>query len=483
VSVHDDDAIFFFFFFFLDISPYVLIYIKFYCVWMCSGGGGGRLSLEGTVSSQLSLPGGVSLGAQFSAAGKGDITVTQLLTHTAGFAPDPSPNWWQAAFGCASALALPHPVQDRSCALNITRDWLATPLAAAPGSRYVYSDLSMITLSQVIGAVAATRGLVAAGDCSAQCPCPRVFDTADTDAVARGSQLVCVYEALARRWIADDLALTSTRFMPGDADRDRCAPEWRDRVFQKQVIRGSVSDGNAYASGGVAGHAGLFSTAAELGKIVEAIAFPKSGGTSSGGITTLDPAAVARFLAPQDAAFSSRALGWDTNAAPHGGSNCGTMTVGKTATHTGYTGTLICIDTARQLVVVLLTNRAFPDDAEKAEIGTARKQFTTAVTEAFDDWVADGGNGSGSGSGSGGKGDDKKGGSNATPALHKTVFAILVALFLVTGAGLAIVLYRYVKAKRAREIEREQGILLVDQSFARFRSGTLDDNGEFDEFE
>ena len=140
---------------------------------------------------------------------------------------------------------------------------------------------------------------------------------------------------------------------------------------------GRVSDGNSYALGGIAGHAGLFATAADVLAVGRALMW----GTPR---RLVNATTVGTFTTVHNLTQSARALGWDTNAP---GVNtyrgCGNLSA-RTFTHTGYTGTQICNDPERQIVTVLLTNRVYPsaDDASEVRIHRLRQRFNDAVAAA-----------------------------------------------------------------------------------------------------
>jgi CubicO group peptidase (beta-lactamase class C family) len=146
------------------------------------------------------------------------------------------------------------------------------------------------------------------------------------------------------------LGMTDTRFTPDTADatlRRRIAPTTYDSI--RGLLRGTVHDGNAWAIGGVSGHAGLFSTARDLAIFAQLLL---NGGTY-GDVRILSPQTIARWTAPQQAS-GSRALGWDTPAPQ---SSAGRYFSPRSFGHTGFTGTSIWMDPERGLFVVLLTNR------------------------------------------------------------------------------------------------------------------------------
>ncbi|MEW5929134.1 MAG: serine hydrolase domain-containing protein [Gemmatimonadota bacterium] len=176
---------------------------------------------------------------------------------------------------------------------------VATPLQSAPGTRVVYSDVNMVVLFAAVER--------AAGE-----PLP----------------------GLLRRRVWEPLGMASTGFSPGAGCR-ACAPTGRSRAF-----RGLVHDPIARRLGGVAGNAGLFSTAHDLGRFAAMLA----GGGTLDGVRVLKPETVREFTRRQPGA-RTRALGWDTR--------------GPAFQHTGFTGTSLWVDPERGVWTVLLTNRTY----------------------------------------------------------------------------------------------------------------------------
>lgn len=143
-------------------------------------------------------------------------------------------------------------------------------------------------------------------------------------------------------------------------------------TFRNRIIQGEVQDENASVLGGVAGHAGLFSTAENVAIFAQAML--------QGGSPILRPETIALFTrresTPQG---TTRALGWDTPSTP---SQSGKYFGPRSYGHLGYTGTSLWIDPDRQLSITLLTNRTWPDCANQA-IKQVRPQFHDAIIEVL----------------------------------------------------------------------------------------------------
>jgi len=142
-------------------------------------------------------------------------------------------------------------------------------------------------------------------------------------------------------------------------------------TLRNRIIQGEVQDENAYVLGGVAPHAGLFSTAQDVATFAHAIL--------QGGEPILRPETIALFAARNATPGSSRALGWDTPSSPsQSGKHFGPNSYG----HLGYTGTSLWIDPDRELSVILLTNRTWPDCSNQ-DIKQVRPKFHDSVVEAL----------------------------------------------------------------------------------------------------
>jgi len=333
----------------------------------------------------------------FSAADerKSRIEILHLLTHTAGFPPDPTPvSFCAPSFGCPETEEPPRnrtltfSCQSRSYGAIISQN-----LDRAPGEAFVYSDISMMTLSLVVGYHARKHHLISQDDLRSDC-----LAAAQIERVANKIDPIdqCYFEAFTRLNIFEPVANASLSnaffgFRP-DQFATRCAPTWNDTKadfpgecvlpFRERVLQGEVSDGNAYALGGVAGHAGVFAGVRELVDFLGMILY-----ASSDSVLGITKETAHLFTTVWNASQSSRALGWDTNDyATNTYRGCGNLS-SQTFTHTGYTGTQLCADPANNVMTVLLTNRVYPraDDESKTKIHTIRMKLNNVVADMLRD--------------------------------------------------------------------------------------------------
>jgi CubicO group peptidase (beta-lactamase class C family) len=214
---------------------------------------------------------------------------------------------------------------------------LRVPLTAAPGSRAEYSDIGFILLGQAIEKLS-------------------------------GEPL----DQFCQREIFAKLNLAPTCFNPPASLKLGIPPTEYDRTFRHRLIQGEVNDENASVMGGVAAHAGCFSTVLDVSVFAQCML---RGGTPLVKKETLEI-----FTRRQDSpAGTSRALGWDTPSQP---SQSGRYFSSRSYGHLGYTGTSLWIDPDRQLSVTLLTNRTWPDRGSQS-IKQFRPAFHDAVIEAL----------------------------------------------------------------------------------------------------
>jgi len=286
----------------------------------------GKIGLDDPVRRHL--PG-------FGGGGREKVTIEHLLTHSSGLPA------WRPLFREA---------RTREEALALV---LATPLSDAPGTVERYSDLGAILL----------------GECAMR---------------AGGMPLA----ALAWSLVFEPLAMRDTGFRPPASEMARIAPTEDDRDFRGRLIRGEVHDENGWILGGVAGHAGLFSTAEDVARF----ALEWLRAVRDAGRPGLLGAKAARLFATRRNLVegSSRALGWDTRSdgddrsGPAGTkSSSGRRFSPGSFGHTGFTGTSIWIDPVRDRFAVLLSNHVHPT-RKAGGMAEARRDFHDLVAGALE---------------------------------------------------------------------------------------------------
>lgn len=273
----------------------------------------GRLHLDSTVASYVPA---------FGVRGKQHITIRNLLTHRSGL----------------EAFRPFHQLRVDSAA--VLDSILAAPLVYDPGSRTVYSDFNMIVLGRVIEQVT-------------------------------GMSL----DAYARRHILAPLGMISSDFRPSDSLRAYCAPTEYDHHWRRRLVQGSVHDETADLLGGVAGHAGLFSTASDLARFARMLL----GRGVLEGRRIVDAATISLFTSRQSTR-GTRGLGWDLRSAT--GSSAGRYFSMHSFGHTGFTGTSIWVDPTARIAVVFLTNRVHPT-RENKQLPRFRATLHDAIREAL----------------------------------------------------------------------------------------------------
>lgn len=309
------------------------------------------------------------LGPDFNQNGKGAVKVVNCLVHDAGFPPDPSPAYWETP-QCPHSKDQ-HPPEDFLCAPIIFDRLLSQNLDAPVGSRYVYSDLSFITLSYVIGSIVHTNSLVSKTDllpsCASQLP----------HQPNNGLLYLCSFEAFVRQTFGK-LGLTHTQYLLPKSLWSSIPPTRIDNWYRHAASQGYVDDENAYAMGGISGHAGVFSNLDDVFTLMEAWLFGKRP-------DLLNSTTVALWTKEYDHSISSRALGWNTNdpTVPDKGWNqtCFRLS-SSTYLHLGYTGTQICADPENEILTVLLTNRVYPTGSN-TKIGKYRQLWNQEVAKQF----------------------------------------------------------------------------------------------------
>ncbi|HET6979586.1 MAG TPA: exo-beta-N-acetylmuramidase NamZ domain-containing protein [Pyrinomonadaceae bacterium] len=277
---------------------------------------------------------------QLSGKGRESVTIEHLLTHVSGYAPD-------------------FDLKERWSGYDEGIERLyREPLRNPPGTRFAYSDIGFIALGEVVARVS-------------------------------GMPL----DQFAQKNIFEPLHMTNTGFRPSPALKSRIAPtERRGRMRYlgdnaasiaepgEDWLRGEVHDPTSYRMNGVAGHAGLFSTANDLAMYCQMIL----NGGSYGGVRILSPLSIAEMTQPRIVTATGgfvRGLGWDMNSSYS--ANRGELFPLGSFGHTGFTGTSMWIDPASEMFVVFLSNRVHPDGG--GDVGPLRSRIATIAAGAVTD--------------------------------------------------------------------------------------------------
>ena len=272
--------------------------------------------------------------AEFTGEGKDVITVADLLAHSSGIL------WWKDYYKTLSSEGPAAEVRRRYIE-EISR----LPLDYPPRSKSVYSDLGFILLGEILERVS-------------------------------GRSL----DAMATEAIFEPLGMRHTQFNPPASLSPRIAPT-EDDPWRGRIVTGEVHDENAFALGGVAPHAGLFSTARDLAVFAQMIL---NGGVYDGHRIVKRSTIEVFTRRANFASGSSRALGWDTPSHPPKPSSVGRYFSSSSFGQYGFTGTSLWIDPEQKLFVVLLTNRVHPS-RDNTQIRKVRQAFHDAVMEALTD--------------------------------------------------------------------------------------------------
>ncbi len=255
--------------------------------------------------------------------GKSDITIRNLLTHFSGLAPDVKldPPWTGYQTGIKLACT--------------------TPPQGPPGVRHVYSDINFELLGDLVR---------------------RLSDQTLAD--------------YAKRNIYQPLGMTHTTFLPPASWIPKIAPTERNPVKTGAPLRGVVHDPTARYMGGIAGHAGLFSTADDLARFAQMML----NGGALGGARIFSPLTVRKFTEPQTPPDQPilRGLGWDIDS-PYSSNRGELFPIGSYG-HTGFTGTSLWIDPSTKTYVILLANSVHPD--QRPALNPLRSKVATIAAAA-----------------------------------------------------------------------------------------------------
>ena len=252
--------------------------------------------------------------------GTSEITVRDLMIHFSGLRPDVDlvPEWSGYQTGIDKAL------HDKP--------------AGPPEAKFVYSDINFLLLGEMVR---------------------RLGGEALPD--------------FARDHVFAPLGMSETRFQPPAGLRPRIAPT--ERLADGEILRGIVHDPTSRFMGGIAGHAGLFSTAQDLAKFCQMML---NLGTGANGKQIFSPATVVKFTSSQTPLGQNvlRGLGWDIDS-PLSGNRGELFPVGTSYGHTGFTGTSLWLDPASQTYVILLANSVHP--VRTKPITSLRARIATIV--------------------------------------------------------------------------------------------------------
>ncbi|MEX0661783.1 MAG: glycoside hydrolase family 3 N-terminal domain-containing protein [Balneolaceae bacterium] len=263
---------------------------------------------------------------EFDTPDKKDITLQHLLLHTSGL----------PAF-----KTYVDKLKTRGEILNAVRN---EPLEGEPGEKYVYSDLGFILLAEVVEEVSGQR-----------------------------------IDQYVRNKLYYPMGMNSTFFNPRDVGSwisDRVPPTEIDLLYERGTVRAYAHDERAYFMGGVAGHAGLFSTTKDLAIYSQMLL---NGGYYADK-SYLSPETIQTFVSHQSP-INFRGFGFDRKS--EGFSSAGTLTGVNTFGHLGFTGTSIWIDPDENISIILLTNRTWPSREYGSRIGEIRAAISDAVMKSL----------------------------------------------------------------------------------------------------
>jgi serine-type D-Ala-D-Ala carboxypeptidase len=264
---------------------------------------------------------------EFAANGKDTVTIAHLLLHTSGLIAD-------------------NPVADYADGRAKAFERIANlKLLDPPGTRFRYSDVNFIVLGELVGRVSGMP-----------------------------------VDQFAKKHVFEPLQMTDTGFNPGDTLKKRVAPTG---LRDKQTILGEVHDPRSFRLGGVAGHAGLFSTADDMARYCRMLL---RGGELNGRRVFAEKT-VTLFTEPHAVVVAgkggettgARSFGWDVDTS-YSGQRGTLFKKGTGFGHTGFTGTSVWVDPATKTAVIVLTNRVHPDD--KGNVSQLRREIGTIVARA-----------------------------------------------------------------------------------------------------
>lgn len=275
----------------------------------------GLFSLDDKVAKYIS---------EFGANKKEEVTIKNLMLHNAGLVA------WKPFFKTE--------IKTADELLNYIYN---SELQYEPGTKTVYSDWGFITLAKIIEHVT-------------------------------GNTL----DEFCKEEIFEPLGMRRTMFNPSAKLKDEILPTEEDKYWRNRLVQGTVHDETSDMLGGVAGHAGLFSTAGDLAKLLQMLL--QKGNCN--GKQFVKPETVNEFI-KQQSSLSTRAIGWDTKSDKN--STAGNLLSKVSYGHTGFTGTSAWTDPTRNLIIIFLTNRVYPT-RENSKLFRIRGSLHDAVVNAVE---------------------------------------------------------------------------------------------------
>jgi len=260
---------------------------------------------------------------KFGVNSKENITIKNLLLHNSGLPA------WKKFYGRNLKYD------------DVIKEIYTSELEYKTGEKTVYSDLGIITLGKIIEKV-----------------------------TGKSLDIFCSDE------IFKPLKMNATFYNPKDSLKKLCAPTETDNYWRMKTLQGEVHDETSAMLNGVAGHAGLFSTADDLAKLMSVLL--NKGKINQKIFIQLS---TIELFTKRVSKESTRAIGWDTKS--DSGSSAGKYFSKNSFGHTGYTGTSIWADPDRNLFVVFLTNRVYPT-RENTKIQKVRPQLHNAVIKSIE---------------------------------------------------------------------------------------------------
>ncbi len=263
---------------------------------------------------------------EFATGDKAAITIKMLLTHVSGFDADPIPSLW---------AGYPDIPSRRQAVLD-------SPLKNKPGTTYLYSDINLLTLGFIVEKLT-------------------------------GQSL----DKVVHDRITGPLGMVDTGYNPPASKLNRIAATEYEATPPRGMVRGSVHDENAWSLGGVAGHAGVFSTANDMATLAQTML---NGGSYRGHRILREDTVRQMMLTNYNQQFPDDAhgLGFELDQPWYMGALASPVTAG----HTGFTGTTLVIDPESRSFAILLTNRVHPT-RNWGSINTARQVWATGLARAM----------------------------------------------------------------------------------------------------